>query len=101
MNVNSSIGTQTLHPKIQAILDRPRIKQHTEDWYNNRKCLLTASDAASALGCGFKSRNQLFKSKTGQVRNDTSMNMACRYGLEQEEYAGQAYSAATGLELVE
>ena len=97
----SSVGTQTLHVDVQAILDRPRIKQHTEDWYNNRKLLLTASDAASALGQGFKSRNALFKIKTGQTKKEEGLNMACRYGLEQEESAGQAYTGATGIELVE
>jgi putative phage-type endonuclease len=93
-------ATQTMHPKIEAILARPRIRQHTPEWYTNRACLLTASDAASALGIGFQSRHQVFMKKTGQNKKADVMSVACRYGLEQEDNAARIYTAVTGIALV-
>lgn len=39
-----------MHPKVAELLERPQWVQRTPEWYERRKTLMTASDAAGALG---------------------------------------------------
>ena len=39
-----------VHPKVRALLQRPQFAQRTPEWYEARRGLITASDAAAALG---------------------------------------------------
>ena len=53
-----------MNSNVERVLNTKQIVQRTEEWYNVRKNLLTASDAASALGINpYCSRNMLMKRK--------------------------------------
>lgn len=39
-----------MHPQVARLLHQPQWAQRTPEWYERRKTLMTASDAAGALG---------------------------------------------------
>ena len=53
-----------VHPKVIDLLAREQFEQRTPAWYARRKTLMTASDAAAALGV------KPFKTYSGDVRAD-------------------------------
>ena len=49
---------------VQRILDMMQTEQRTEEWYNIRHNMITASDVATALGVNkYQSVNSLIKKK--------------------------------------
>jgi len=90
------------HPRVIQMLARePRITQHTDDWFKQRKLRITASNIASIIGQNkYCSRRTLFKRKTGQLKPQ-GMNPACTYGLDHEDEAAARFSEVTGIDLVE
>lgn len=53
-----------IHPKVASLLKIPKIEQKTQEWYEARHNLITASDFAQALGCGkFGTQKQLIMKK--------------------------------------
>lgn len=58
--------SRKLDPKLRALFAREVAAQRTEEWFKLRKGMLTASDAASAIGKNpYKSREALLKQKLG------------------------------------
>lgn len=90
-----------VHEKVRALLDRPRIKQHTGDWYKQRSIRLTASDVPAVLGHNpYCTREEVFLRKTNQ-RAPFKGNAACFHGQKYEPLACKAYTETTGIKLVE
>lgn len=86
-----------MHPQVEKLLARPRIEQHTDEWYNARQFRLTASDVGSVLGCNpYCSKKTVFKRKTFQSKPFAG-NFACRHGQKYEPLARKAYEYVTGI----
>lgn len=90
-----------MDPKVQSLIERPRIKQHTAGWYNARKIRLTASDVPAVLGHNpYCSRREVFLRKTMQ-KIPPPYSVACNHGLKFEALAAKAYSEITGIQCID
>jgi len=78
---------------LQHILSLPKIEQRSEEWYNVRQQLITASDFAQALGKGkFGTKNQFYKNKCGYESNAIDFTIpALQWGVRYEEVANMFY----------
>jgi putative phage-type endonuclease len=90
-----------LHPKVKELFLREQIPQRTPRWYEVRKTLITASEAASALDIKpFASysgspRAELLKAKREPVGAGID-NVFTRHGQKYEDEARDLYCAKTG-----
>lgn len=90
--------TQLVH-----LLSLPKIEQRTQEWYDARQTLITASDFAQALGEGkFGSQKQLIQKKCG-FEQDSFNNSApaLKWGTMYEDVACTIYSQRNGMEVHE
>lgn len=77
-----------MHPQVQKLLNAPQWAQRTPEWYERRKTLMTASDAAAALGIpafdGFRGdpRADCIKQK---VYGTFKGNIFTKWGQENED----------------
>lgn len=86
---------------VKAMLARPRIDQHCEEWHRMRRTMLTASNCGSVCGLNkYQSAENMFKRKTGQLNPDIKPTQATMHGHECEDEAREWVAKVTGLELV-
>jgi len=72
-----------MDPKIRALIERKYDEQRSAEWFRLRGTLLTASDAASALGVNFfKSPEALLVEKCGYKKYITNANIERGIRLE-------------------
>lgn len=82
-------------------------EQRTPEWYAIRNDLLTASDAAAALGIrpyeSYKQdpREELMKRKLGLVGSSSYGSSAMQHGVDNEDIARRLYCERTGEEVAE
>ncbi|AGE57767.1 hypothetical protein ATCVNTS1_776R [Acanthocystis turfacea Chlorella virus NTS-1] len=80
-----------IHPKVLELYTRPQYAQRTPEWYDVRRGLITASEAASAMNvkpfAGFKGspREELMLTKLNKPRSFTGMAM--QHGIAYEDEA--------------
>jgi len=80
-----------LDPRVERLFSRLQYAQRTPEWYVVRRGLITASEAAAALGikpfAGFKGspREELMNTKLNKPRNLTGMAM--QHGIHHEAEA--------------
>ena len=88
---------------LQHILSIPKIEQRSEEWYNVRQQLITASDFAQAVGKGkFSSQNQFYKNKCGYETNSIDFTIpALQWGVRYEEVANMFYKFKMNVEVYE
>ena len=92
-------GAPDVHPRAAALMRREQWVQRTPEWHEARRDLLTASDAAAALGVKpFKSyrgdtRAELVRKK---VTNEFVNNMFVVHGQKYEDEARDMAMAALG-----
>tara|TARA_Y100000389_G_scaffold197641_1_gene232641 strand:+ start:922 stop:1935 length:1014 start_codon:yes stop_codon:yes gene_type:complete len=88
---------------LQHILSIPRIEQRSEEWYNVRQQLITASDFAQAVGKGkFGTQNQFYKKKCGYETNAIDFTIpALQWGVRYEEVANMFYKFKMNVEVYE
>jgi putative phage-type endonuclease len=93
-------GPKYVHPKVQAILVAPQWEQRTPEWYAMRRTLITASDAAAAIGI------PPYASYRGDIRADTVRkkvenkklrNMYVAHGVKYEDEARDLAADALGV----
>lgn len=93
-----------LHPSTRALFAREfNVAQRTERWYAERKKLITASDAASALGI------KPFSSYKGDIRAEALQqklggwrgNVYCSHGQWYEQEASDLAAKALGMTVYE
>lgn len=90
---------------LDLLMHSRGIEQRTPDWYEARKHLITASDAAQALGEGkFGTRKDFFKKKIDAIRAITpsSINMdipPLQWGIKYEPVAAYVYEHLMGVKL--
>ena len=89
-----------MHPLVTNLLARPRVLQHTPEWYNARSGRITASDVPAILGHNkYCTAEEVFRRKTYQTTNKFNA-VACAHGHRYEAVAAKAYTAVTGIECV-
>lgn len=91
------------HPSVARLLRRKRTEQHTPEWYQYRKMMLTASNLAPIVGAkgAFSSKRQLFHRKTGDWDANTPFtdSPAMAWGRKYEDEAGRVFEQVTGIPL--
>ena len=66
---------------VRDMLRRGRIAQHSAEWHNMRRCMLTASGIGAICGMDkYCSAEQMFKRKTGQLNHEIPMTAAMMHG---------------------
>jgi hypothetical protein len=99
-----------MHPAVQRLFERANIQQHTEEWYNQRGKMLTASDVACTVNMNpYKSRTRLLLQKLVQyppsfakvdervraaIAGDGNNSMTA-WGNEMEDVAARRYEEIT------
>tara|TARA_B100000401_G_scaffold196436_1_gene132450 strand:+ start:142 stop:1278 length:1137 start_codon:yes stop_codon:yes gene_type:complete len=93
--------------QLQIIKDIPMIIQRSDEWFNVRKNLITASDMAQALNKGkfgsqkdflIKKINNLLENNNTYVQSD---NVALLWGVKYEEVANKIYMKRNKVEVFE
>jgi len=83
---------------LHELLKEPGIKQRTPEWYAAREGLITASDAAQALGCAkFGTQKQFFAKKCGYEPSEFNGNLPpLKWCTMYEPVATSAYERRFG-----
>lgn len=83
--------------QLHKLLVSPGITQRTHEWYSARGQLITASDAAQAMGCAkFGTQRQFFAKKCGFEQEAFNPNVPpLKWGTMYEAVATEAYSLRT------
>lgn len=89
-------GVSESQRALEALLQRPSIKQRTPEWYEARQGMITASDFAQALGAGkFGTQKQLLWKKCAPQSDDAFAALAycppLKWGTMYEDVAQQIY----------
>lgn len=81
--------------KLMDLQKQPVIVQRSEEWYNIRNNLITASDFAQALGKGkFGTKKQFFENKCGYQEVNIDFSIApLQWGVRYEEVAKKVYES--------
>jgi putative phage-type endonuclease len=92
-------ATAQVHPRVRALLARPQYVQRSPEWYEVRKGLMTASDAAGALGIpawtGQRNvRENLLKQK---VSGTFTGNHMTRHGQAYEDVVRDRFADILGV----
>lgn len=97
--IPEGVRPECLHPAVRTLFGRTQWQQRTPEWYEVRRGLMTASDAAAALGIPpFKSyrgdpRKELLKKK---LDNAPLQGMFLVHGVKYEDEARDAAMEALG-----
>tara|TARA_Y100000389_G_C17434726_1_gene504793 strand:- start:560 stop:1573 length:1014 start_codon:yes stop_codon:yes gene_type:complete len=88
---------------LKNLLNLPKIEQRSEEWYNVRQQLITASDFAQAVGKGkFGTQNTFYKNKCGYETNNIDFTIpALQWGVRHEEVANMFYKLKMNVEVYE
>ena len=93
--------------QLQIIKEIPMIIQRSDEWFNVRKNLITASDMAQALNKGkFGSQKDFFIKKINNLVENSntyvqSDNVALLWGVKYEEVANKIYMKRNKVEVFE
>lgn len=88
--------------KLKRLLEVPLIKQKTQEWYDLRKNLITASDFAQALGAGkFGTQKQLIEKKCLTKDEPMKSNPFFDWGNMFEQVASDIYSDIRNVKMYE
>jgi len=84
-----------MHPVVEKLLANEYAAQRSEEWLSLRGKMLTASDAATAIGCNpYETPDKLILKKCGVIRFDG--NAATEHGNKYEAEARDIYCAKYG-----
>lgn len=96
-NVLGSIENPVIDKRVLRLIFKKQLKQRSDEWLAARKSILSASDAAAALGINpHKSRADLIKQKAGFFSTgepDPQMIRATQHGIKYEDEAAAIYGA--------
>ena len=91
------------NPQLQAILGLPRPLQHTPEWFQQRRTMLTASNVSSFLGLNpYCTRRRFLRTVQMELRkpptceSPLARNPACLWGQRYETEAAVLYHLVTG-----
>ena len=84
-----------MHPHVQELISKEYAAQRSVEWLALRENMLTASDAATAIGCNpYEKPKDLILKKCGHKKFDG--NIATVHGNKYEEEARDIYCAKYG-----
>ena len=104
---NRLLNIENYKKQLQIIKEIPMIIQRSDEWFNVRKNLITASDMAQALNKGkfgsqkdflIKKINNLVENSNTYVQSD---NVALLWGVKYEEVANKIYMKRNRVEVFE
>ena len=79
--------------KVQKLCAKDDVEQHSDEWYEKRKGMVTASDFPTVLNENpYKTRRALLKQKLGYKAYQFSGNAATEYGNRMEDVAAEVYA---------
>jgi len=88
-----------MNTDVKNILDQTQIEQRSDEWFNIRKNMLTASDVAAALGINkYQSQNSLIKKKINTENTNNNSSKATEHGNKYEDEARLLFSKRYNLE---
>ena len=89
--------------KLVDLQKQPVIVQRSEEWYNIRNNLITASDFAQCLGKGkFGTKKQFFENKCGYQEVNIDFSIApLQWGVRYEEVAKKVYESNMNIHVYE
>ena len=89
--------------QLNVLTKLPILEQRSQEWYDIRQNLITASDFAQALGDGkFGTQKQFFQKKCGYEKDTFDNNMpALKWGIKYEPIAIDAYAAKNKVKMYE
>lgn len=90
-----------MHPKVERLLSREHVEQHTQLWFEKRLNKVTASECSSILGENrYQSRRRLLLKKLGFQEELSWFGKKCTsHGNQFEDEAADKYAALTGKQL--
>ena len=88
-----------MHPRVFRLLGRPQYVQRSSEWYEVRKLLMTASDAAGALGIpAWKGQRNVREALLAQKVSGTfTGNHMTRHGQKYEDDVRDRFSSILGV----
>ena len=90
-----------IHPKVVELYRRPFFKQGTQEWLEQRRSFLTASDVGAVLGtCIFKNRDAVRGLKLGTIPLG-AQTAAMKHGTDTEPEARAVYEKMTGNRVIQ
>ena len=96
---------QSYQSQLQELLKIPIVVQRSQEWFDIRKTLITASDFAQALGEGkFGTKRDIFKKKCGyeqEVKLNPNSMAPLKWGVMFEPIAQNIYSQRTRMKIYE
>ena len=96
---------QAYQKQLANLLQIPKIVQRSQEWYDTRQNLITASDFAQALGEGkFGTQKQFFQKKCGfepEVKLSPNTMAPLKWGVMFEQVAQNIYALRTGMTMYE
>lgn len=104
---NRLLNIENYKKQLQIIKEIPMIIQRSDEWFNVRKNLITASDMAQALNKGkfgsqkdflIKKINNLVENSNTYIQSD---NVALLWGVKYEEVANKIYMKRNKVEVFE
>ena len=84
----------SVDPRVMKLILGKQYQQRTEDWYEKRKSILTASDSATVIGHNdYSTRDVLLGRKAGVIPPSTDFdnNPAIEHGVKYEDEAADIY----------
>jgi putative phage-type endonuclease len=78
--------------QLKKLLKLPKVVQKSEEWYNIRKTLITASDFGQCLGVGkFGSVKDIYRKKCGYEEDEITFKAPMEWGNKYEDVACKIY----------
>jgi putative phage-type endonuclease len=103
--VKRKVLLQSYQMQLQELIQIPIVVQRSQEWFDSRKTLITASDFAQALGEGkFGTKRDIFKKKCGfeqEVKLSPNSMAPLKWGVMFEPIAQNIYSQRTRMKIYE
>lgn len=91
---------QSLRQQVKALAKLPQPVQRSEQWYEMRKNMITASDWAAALGKNpYSYRNKLIRGKCGEQQSFYGGHM--QHGVKYEPVANMIYEHRNNIKVID
>ena len=92
-----------MNPKVKKLLDIPLIEQRSNEWYEMRNTLITASDFGQALNRGkFGTLKDFYRKKCGYEEITFNATLpALQWGIKYEPVATKLYEKRNNTDVIE
>ena len=87
--------------KIDILDSIPQPEQRSDEWYEYRNGMLTASDLGIAISKQVGTKNALIVRKCGLSKNTSSGSAACRWGIKYEPISTEIYEKRNNIKIID